>query len=196
MAGRKLSPKLMLAPTARVLGGIPKGLLPSTGLIMAAIAVFGYAAVDVSWIRDAKDMGSSSFYGSDFLQILGRNLGAALVLYSGVVTLGLTTVIGSGVLALYVGATMSLGLHSVGGSALLGDVIWYVPFEFLGLVMAATAGLQPTAALASRLMLKKDRITVASFIQDIARSLGTLLIAIALIVLGAAIEVILIQAKS
>lgn len=133
----------MLAGMARVLGGIPKGLLPSTGLIMAAIAVFGYAAVDVSWVRDSQGTGSSPLYDTDFTQILARNLGAALVLYSGVVTLGRTTVIGSGILALYIGATVSLGLNSVGGATLFADVIWYVPFEFLGLVMAATAGLQP-----------------------------------------------------
>lgn len=185
----------MLAATARVLGGIPKGLLPSTGLIMAAIAIFGYAAVDVSWIKDAKDMGNSPLYGTDFLQILGRNLGAALVLYSGVVTLGLTTLLGSGILALYIGATMSLGMNSA-GSNLLGDVIWYVPFEFLGLVMAATAGFQPVAGLARSLALKDKPSTVSSFVDDIARSLGTLLLAVALIVVGAAVEAILIHLKT
>lgn len=185
----------MLAGMARVLGGIPKGLLPSTGLIMAAIAVFGYAAVDVSWVRDSQGTGSSPLYGTDFTQILARNLGAALVLYSGVVTLGLTTLIGSGILALYIGATVSLGLNSVGGATLFADVIWYVPFEFLGLVMAATAGLQPAAGLASRLM-KNEPVSIGSFVDSLARSLGTLLIAVALIVLGAAIEGILIQLKT
>jgi uncharacterized membrane protein SpoIIM required for sporulation len=186
----------MLAKIARVLGGIPRWLLPSTGLIMAAIAVFGYAAVDMSWIRDSRDMGGSPLYSKDFLQILGRNAGAALVLYSGVVTLGLTTLVGSGVLALYVGATVSLGVHSVGGASLVADVVWYVPFEFFGLVMAATAGFQPTAGLARRLVLKNEPVTVRSFIDDMARSLGTLLIAITLIVLGAVIEAVLIQLKS
>ena len=47
----------MLAKTARVLGGIPGWLLPSTGLAMAAIAIFGYSSVDLSWIRDAKESG-------------------------------------------------------------------------------------------------------------------------------------------
>ncbi|UVJ40128.1 hypothetical protein [Arthrobacter sp. CJ23] len=162
---------------------------------MVAIAVFGYAAVDVSWISDAKDMGESPFYGTEFLQILVRNLGAALVLYSGVVTLGLTTLVGCGVLALYIGATMSLGMHSTGGSNLVNDVIWYVPFEFLGLVMAATAGFQPVVGLGSRL-LNDTPVTVASFVDDVARSLGTLLLAVALIASGAAIEAILIHLKT
>ncbi|GAA3318019.1 hypothetical protein GCM10017710_34470 [Arthrobacter ramosus] len=186
----------MLAKTARVLGGIPGWLLPSTGLAMAAIAVFGYSAVDLSWIRDAKDMGGSPLYSKDFLQILGRNVGAALLLYSGVATLGLTTLLGAGILALYVGATVSLGVHSVGGTGLVADVIWYVPFEFFGLVMAATAGFQPAAGLTRRLLMKNEPATVRSFIDDMARSLGTLLIAIALIVLGAAIEAIVIQLKT
>jgi uncharacterized membrane protein SpoIIM required for sporulation len=162
---------------------------------MAAIAVFGYLAVDVSWVRDARGTGNSPLYGTDFVQILARNIGAALVLYSGVVTLGLTTLIGSGILALYIGATLSLGLNSVGGAALFADVIWYVPFEFLGLAMAATAGFQPAAGLAGRLV-KNEPVTMASFIDSIARSLGTLLIAVALIVLGAAVEAVLIQLKT
>lgn len=186
----------MLAKTARVFGSIPGWLLPSTGLIMAAIAVFGYAAVDLSWIRDARDMGGSPLHGKDFLQILGRNVGAALVLYSGVATLGLTTLVGAGILALYVGATLSLAVHSVGGAGLVADVIWYVPFEFFGLVMAATAGFQPTAGLARRLVFKTEPVTVRSFIEDMARSLGTLFIGLALIVLGAVIEAVLIQVKS
>ncbi|GAB3564397.1 hypothetical protein GCM10027405_20440 [Arthrobacter alkaliphilus] len=186
----------MLATTARVLGGIPGWLLPSTGLAMAAIAIFGYSAVDVSWIRDAREMGGSPLYGKDFPQILGRNIGAALVLYSGVATLGLTTLLGAGILALYVGATVSLGVHSVGSAGLVADVIWYVPFEFLGLVMAATAGFQPVAGLARRLVMKKESVTLRSFIDDMARSLGTLLIAIVLIVLGAVIEAIVIQLRT
>ena len=186
----------MLVKTARVFGSIPGWLLPSTGLIMAAIAFFGYAAMDTSWIRDARGMGGSPLYGKDFVQILTRNVGAALVLYSGIATLGLTTLVGAGILALYVGATVSLGVHSVGGGNLLADVIWYVPFEFLGLVMAATAGFQPTAGLVQRLAFKREPATVASFIQDTARSLGTLLIALALIVLGAAIEAIVIHLKT
>lgn len=185
----------MLPGMARVLGSIPKGLLSSTGLIMAAIAVFGYVAVDVSWVLDAKGPGSSPLYGTDFFQILARNIGAALVLYSGVVTLGLTTIIGAGILALYVGATLSLGLNSVGGATLFADVIWYVPFEFFGLVLATTAGLQPAAGLAGRLMKNKP-VSVGSFVDSIARSLGSLLIAVALIVIGAAIESVLIHLKT
>lgn len=184
----------MIAKTAGVLGGIPKGLLPSTGLVMVVIAVVGFATIDVSWISDARNMGGSPLYSTDFLHILGRNLGAAMVLYSGVVTLGLTTLVSSGVLALYVGATVALGLHSVGGQALFADVMWYVPFEFLGLVLAATAGLQPAAGLAGRLIARQP-VTVTSFVRDISRSLGTLLLAVILIVLGAAIEGLVIQLK-
>lgn len=114
----------------------------------------------------------------------------------GVATLGLTTLLGAGILALYVGATVSLGVHSVGGAGLVADVMWYVPFEFVGLVMAATAGFQPAAGLARRLLMKNEPPTLRSFIDDMARSLGTLLIAIALIVLGAVIEAIVIQLKT
>ncbi|MEZ2389913.1 hypothetical protein AB6813_10255 [bacterium RCC_150] len=163
---------------------------------MAAIALFGYAAVDVAWIRDAKETGNSPLYSTEFLHILGRNVGAALVLYSGVVTFGLTTLITAGILALYIGATVSLGVNSVGGTNLLADVVWYVPFEFLGLVLAATAGFQPTAALAHRLVLKSEPVTISSFIQDLARSLATFAAAMALILLGAIIESILILSKT
>lgn len=185
----------MIKRIGRVLGSIPQGLLPGTGFIMTAIAVFGYISLDVSWIQDSRNMGGSSFYSSDFLLIVARNLGAALFLFSGVVTLGTTTLIGSAVLALYVGATVSLAGHSVGEGQLLIDVIWYVPFEFLGLVLAATSGLQPVAGLATG-FIRRRPVSLSTFINDLAHSLGTMVLALVLIITGAAIEAIVIQLRT
>lgn len=185
----------MIKRIGHVFGSIPRGLLPGTGFVMAAIAVFGYSALDVSWIQDSRNMGGSALYGADFLQILARNVGAALFLFSGVVTLGATTLIGSAVLALYVGATISLGVHSVGEGQLLTDVIWYVPFEFLGLVLAATSGFQPAAGLAMGVFRRRP-VTLTTFVNDLARSLETMVIALVLIIVGAAIEAIVIQLRT
>ncbi|WP_144662416.1 hypothetical protein [Paenarthrobacter nicotinovorans] len=184
----------MIKRITHVLGGIPRGLLPGTVLVMIAIALFGYSAVDVSWIQDSRNMGGNALYGIDFVQILARNVGAALFLFSGVVTLGATTLIGSAVLALYVGATVSLGTHSVGQGQLLTDVIWYVPFEFLGLILAATAGLQPVAGMAAG-FIRHSPVSLSTFVINVARSLGTMALALLLIVVGAAIEAIVIQLR-
>lgn len=194
-AGRRPSPKLMHNFVLSVLRGFPWWLLLSTCLLMTTVAVFGFNSLDTTWINDAKASGESSLFSTDLIQILLRNVGAALVLYSGIVTFGLTTLIGAGVLSLYLGATVSLGLHSVGATGLISDVVWYVPFEFAGLAIAATAGIQPAAGLISRFGKPSETTIFRSFTRDVIGSLNTLMVALSLIVIGAAIEFVLIQTK-
>ena len=163
---------------------------------MILVACTGYTALDVSWIADNKVFGEGAWFAGGLGQILLRNVGAALVLYSGVVTLGLTTLIAGGILALYVGATVSLGVHSVGVAQLLADVIWYAPLEFGGLVLAATAGLQPTSGAVRQVLLDKGRISLTSLYRDVAASLRTVALALALITVAAVIESTLISLRS
>lgn len=179
-----------------VLRSVPSGLLLSTAAGLAIIACAAYAALDVSWIADNSAFEKSPLFSGGFGQILLRNLGAALVLYSGVVTLGLTTLVAGGILALYVGATVSLGVHSIGVAQLLADVVWYVPLEFGGLVLAATAGLQPATGAARMILLDKGKISLTSLHRDLAASLGTLSLALALIAVAAVIESILISLRT
>ncbi|MNI90740.1 hypothetical protein D3C73_1483020 [compost metagenome] len=78
---------------------------------------------------------------------------------------------------------------------MLTDVIWYVPFEFLGLVLAATSGFQPAAGLAMGVFRRRP-VTLTTFVNDLARSLETMVIALVLIIVGAAIEAIVIQLRT
>jgi uncharacterized membrane protein SpoIIM required for sporulation len=179
-----------------VLGSVPSGLLLSTAVGMALVAFAGYAALDVSWIAENKTFEKSPLYSGGFDQILLRNLGAALVLYSGVVTLGLTTLVAGGILALYVGATVALGVNSVGVAQLLADVAWYVPFEFSGLVLAAAAGLQPAFGAARLVLLHKGKISLTSLQRDLSASLRTLSVGSAFITVAAVIESVLISLRT
>ena len=172
------------------------GLLLGTAAGMTAVAWAAYAALDVSWIADNAAFEESSLFSGGFLQILMRNAGAALVLYSGVVTLGLTTLVAGGILALYVGATVSLGVHSIGVAQLASDVALYVPLEFGGLVLAATAGLQPACGAVRLVLIDRDKISLASLHRDFADSLRTLALALALILVAAAIEATLISLRT
>lgn len=171
-------------------------MLLSTAAGMATIAWAAYAALDVSWIADNRAFEKSPLFSGGFDQILVRNAGAALVLYSGVLTLGLTTLVAAGILALYVGATVSLGVHSVGVVQLLADVVWYVPLELGGLVLAATAGLQPAAGAARLVLFEKGRVSLTSLHRDLAASLSTLALGMTLIAVAAVIESILISLRN
>lgn len=179
-----------------MLRSIPLGLLLSTGLCMIAIASFAFASLDVSWVRDHSRSGHDLLLLRELDQILLRNVGAATVLYSGVVTFGFSSVIAASILSLYLGATMSLGIHSIGLAQLAADVVWYVPLEFGGLLLATTAGLQPVSGAIKLIALKGEKVTLHSVQGDLARSLSTFAVALVLIVAGAVIEGLLIQFRN
>lgn len=189
-------PNSLLDKNSLILGGTPKWLLLSISAFMIIVAAFAYSSLDVTWIEDSRNNGGSSLFNGDFGPILVRNLGAALLLYSGVLTFGLTTLFAAAILGLYVGATVSLGVHSVGTAGIIADVVWYVPFEFLGLIMAATAGLQPAVAVVSQIVQKQGKFDLDFFTAHVIKSLGSLTIGVALIVIGAAIESILIGIRT
>lgn len=180
---------------SQVLGCIPHQLFLGTCLSMSAIATFGFASLNATWIQDFGPLGSSPQSTTDLAQILSSNVGAALVLYSGIITFGFTTIIAAGILSLYLGATISVGLHSVGAVMLMSDVIWYVPFEFTGLALSATAGIQPLSGIISRCDSLRKSTRGWSFGADVIRSLGTITVALIFILCGALIELIVIQVK-
>lgn len=179
-----------------VLGSVPAGLLFGIGVTMTVVASLAFASLDVSWIRDNSAPAQSVLFPRTFDQILLRNVSAALILYSGVVTLGFSSVTAGGILSLYVGATMALGVHSLGLRQLISDVIWYVPLEFGGLLLATTAGLQPLAGAVKLIAFNRGKLSLKSIQSDLAASLRTLALALALILMGSAIESFLIYFRA
>ncbi len=130
-----------------------------------------------------------------FLEILGRNLSAALLLYSGVITVGLTAGLGLLGVAAFVGGTLDIAVHNAGWSAVLGSTWSYVLLEFGGMVVAAAAGLHP---LVSTVLTKREDIhtgPVRRYLAALTPSLKLLAASMTLIVAAAAIETLVISRR-
>ncbi|HRW17308.1 MAG TPA: hypothetical protein P5181_00525 [Dermatophilaceae bacterium] len=115
-----------------------------------------------------------------FVQILGRNAGAAGLLASGYVTFGLSSVAAILLTSTWIGATV----HALAAGptvALSAPTVLYIVAEFVGLLLAATAGLLAPAAhvLAAASSGNRPR-------RDITGSFLRLLLAAAACIVGAA----------
>lgn len=127
-----------------------------------------------------------------FWAIIGKNLGAALLLYSGVCTVGVSTGIAAVLLGGFVGATWSAAVTAVGAATAGGSILWYAPLEMAGLVLAATAGMLPAVAL---MMRPSSARAVQSYTDALPASLRLLALAAAVLVVAALIEALVIGAR-
>ena len=105
----------------------------------------GFLTVDPTWAASTLS-GSRDWSHVGARHILTVNLACALLLYSGVVSAGLSALAGVVWTGAYVGATMQVGVTNVGAGPMLDRVVWYLPLELAGLLLAATAGFYPLAA--------------------------------------------------
>lgn len=80
------------------------------------------------------------------LGILALNLPVAASLAAGIVSAGVLTAVSGLLLGLYLGATVSGALNTVGTGALLASVLPYAGIEMLGLAAVAVAGFMPVAS--------------------------------------------------
>ena len=126
-----------------------------------------------------------------FGSILARNAGVALSLYTGTISLGLTTIITLPVLGLYIGATARIGIESVGWWAVAGSAGWYVGPEFLGCLIAAAGGLYPLVS--ASLPFDSEVPRWKRYLQAAPGSLLLLSLSVGLIILGAGIEILVID---
>ena len=130
-----------------------------------------------------------------FLAILLRNTAVALGFYSGVLTAGLSSLIGIAFFGFLVGASTAAAATEVGLAAALTSVVGYAVFEIPALLLAATAGLVPATVL---LFPSRRAAEVRPFPRYLAQFPSTLLllaIALVLIVVGAGVETIIIEAR-
>ncbi|MDQ0210556.1 MULTISPECIES: hypothetical protein [Arthrobacter] len=79
-------------------------------------------------------------------RILAANVPALCLLFSGVITGGVSTLIAWPLTAIYIGSTMRLGRTHMGIGEVVASIWIYAPIEFLGLLLGAGAGLIPVAA--------------------------------------------------
>ncbi|STX07826.1 hypothetical protein [Kocuria rosea] len=162
----------------------------ATALFVAGFLV-GYESISRVPATLQDTAGAGQDHDGSFGAILVRNLGAAALLYSGVLTGGLLTGTSLALLSVYVGATAKIGVLNVGAAALAGAAGWYAGLEFLGCLVAAAAGLLPlTAALTAR-----RHGLMRSYLTALPASLGVLALAATLLLAAAGIEAALIARR-
>ncbi|MGW8954718.1 stage II sporulation protein M [Streptomyces sp. NPDC055709] len=164
--------------------------------------VLGYTSMDPAgggsaWAAPGASSAEASFWGS-FGPIVLRNTGAAMLMFSGVLTGGFSTVVALGLMAAYIGATFGAAAHTAGFQQALGSIVLYAPLEFLGLLFAATAGLLPVVAgVASALHwgAEDGRSPLRAYVESLALSFKCLGLAIAVILIAALVESTVIAAR-
>lgn len=176
-----------LTPAKVDAGALAAALALSTVLFAAGLLIGYQSLQSLRFPGDDAPSADSWNFGTLVL----RNMGAACLLYAGAVTGGTATLITLPLVGLYVGATAKIGVVAAGGSALWGSVAWYVPFEFLGCLVAAAAGLYPLVATV-RAHRSQSR-TLPAYVSAFGASLLVFAAAAALILCGAAIEAIVIS---
>jgi uncharacterized membrane protein SpoIIM required for sporulation len=160
-------------------------------------ATLGYTSISREWAAESLGAGGTNvIYGGSLATILIQNLGTVMFLYSGVLTLGLTSILSVGMLSAFVGATMSVGISNVGGLQMMAHTGAYIPLEFGGCVVAAAAGLYPALTLLARVFNDNaDTNVLGTYLNAVYTSLKVLGCAVALILTAAAIEATVIAVR-
>ncbi len=128
-----------------------------------------------------------------FWTILGRNLGAAITLYSGVCTVGVSTLLAGLLLGGYVGATWAAAVSAVGAARAGGSIVLYAPLEMSGLLLAAAAGLMPVVAMLSR---APTTSRLRAYTDALPTSLRALAVSGAVLVAAAFLETLVIGSRT
>ncbi|UUN27775.1 stage II sporulation protein M [Streptomyces sp. FIT100] len=167
-----------------------------TGIVLGCTSM-DPAGGDGAWADPGGRPADVSFADS-FGPIVLRNTGAAMLLFSGALTAGFSTVVALGLMAVYIGATFGAAARTAGFQEALGSIVLYAPLEFLGLLLAATAGMLPVVsgvANALHSSAEDDRSPLRAYAESLALSLKTLGVAVAVILVAALVESVVIAAR-
>lgn len=173
----------------RLADAVPRSDAAVAAAVALAVAGLGtttgyrtfHAVADGSGIVPVPDGSAWGVLGA----LLAQNLAAALLLFSGVVTGGLSTLLGLTFTSIWVGATFRAVQAELGTGTVLERVLPYVGFELLGVGLAAVAGLLPAVAFVRSHLTDAPRRPFATTVHASVRLLA---LATALVVVGAAIE--------
>nr|WP_255672818.1 stage II sporulation protein M [Glycomyces amatae] len=181
----------MLASQVRLTGGTRYAALLVSLAVFIIGALVGYHSL--SGLEVFADGGEGGGHDQSLPGIVGQNLGAAMLLYSGVVTLGVSSLLGLGMTSAYVGATMAVAVGNAGWGEVLGTAWVYAPIEFGGCVVAAAAGLYPVLSVIGRVFAAEERLALfGTYVRGLVDSLKLLAVAVAMILLAGLIELIVI----
>jgi uncharacterized membrane protein SpoIIM required for sporulation len=158
-------------------------------------AALGYSSIGRAWAERSL-IGVPAGPRPGGLDILVQNISVLMLLYSGVLTLGLTSLLGMVMVAAFVGATMAVGVSNSGIRQLAVETAAYAPMEFAGLVVAAAAGLYPVIAMAGRVFADEARLELlGTYLRALRTSLKILACATGLIVVAAVVESVVLAVR-
>lgn len=161
----------------------------STFLIAAGVSFSALSSID-GFAPSPRTPRHGDFV-STLTSILGHNLPAATFLFSGLATGGVSSLIGLALIGSFVGATTAGSAAAVGLEASVSSVMGYAPVEFIGLLVAAAAGLIP---IVRAVQSRRHRGTTffQSYVRSLPRSLGLFTVGLVVLVLAAAVEAAII----
>ncbi len=155
--------------------------------VAAVGAIVGYGAAN-GLVHPADDPAADL----SFLGIVAANVPAVLLLFSGVVTAGLASVVGVLLISGYVGATLAAAAANVGLARAVGSIVAYAPIEFGALLIAAAAGLLPVCAAYAA----PSSARLAVYRDTLGQSLRMVLVAVVAVILGAFVESMVMAGRS
>lgn len=181
-------------------GGRP--LLATTMTLSLALMLAGFVAgFQANLAVGAEPLpvlpaGRSHTWLSAVGQILLVNVPALCLVFSGVITGGLTTLIAWPLTAVYIGATMRIGQVQLGVAEVVSSIWIYAPVEFLALLLAAGAGLMPiTAAVRSTLVNNEPITPLNQYVRVFPFALKTFGVASILLAAAAVLEATVLAFK-
>lgn len=155
----------------------------AAGLILAATVVTAALSHSLAVAAVATDAGAlPADDWATFWKILLRHSVVALGLFSGAVTLGISTGVLLFVTGGMLGWSMALSVAALGVAETALRCWAYTPLELLGFVLAGAAGLMPALRLVRR---RADAVTAPGTLPQALRTFG---LALAVLTLAAAVE--------
>lgn len=182
---------MLLASQVRLTGRTQYLALLVSLTVFITGALVGYHSL--SGLELFADSAEGGGHDQSLAGIVGQNLGAAMLLYSGVVTLGISSLLGLGMTSAFVGATMAVAVDNSGWGEVAGTAWAYAPIEFGGCVVAAAAGLYPVLSVIRKVFAAEERLALFStYVRGLVDSLKLLALAVAMILLAGLVELVVI----
>ncbi|KHL01183.1 stage II sporulation protein M [Sinomonas humi] len=165
----------------------PYALALSLALLAAGAAIGAQADVGLALDAPSPDPQGTEWTEA-FVKVLLNNASTGALLYAGAATAGTATLIVWPIVAAYIGATFRASAGAVGVENVVGTIWPYAPLEFVGMCLAAAAGLMPLVSGLRAAFEPQSVGPARAYAREIPSTLKVFLASLTLIALAAAVE--------
>ncbi|PYI66892.1 hypothetical protein CVV68_12415 [Arthrobacter livingstonensis] len=161
-------------------------------LMVGGIAIGFQTDLASAIVLDRNGIAQES-WGAVFLGVIISNGPALCLVYGGVLSGGLLTLIAWPIISIYIGSTMRTGINIMGVEGVAGAIWAYAPVEFVALALAAAAGMMPVAAAVwASLSTGGSNRPLRAYLNEFPHTLRFFGIAVVTLLAAAAIEAFVI----